>query len=191
MGAIGFFTWYPCHHSAGPPGKIQISLQPKTSRLDYVDTQVKRWIFVISSHLTTLQICLCAGICLSHLNSYYASIAIAPNGFHCSVIAEHTHSYGVKDSLFLLCAAESLSSVLQFLAASFDFIFLQYCKRFFLEAYSFIVWLEVRRDVSKANGGLSRRRPQTPVLHLLEEKILWSYTYRSDEGSTVERWLAP
>lgn len=128
MGAIGFFT---CHHSAGPPGKIQISLQPKTSQLDYVDTQVKRWIFVISSHLTTLQICLCARICLSHLNSYYASIAIAPNGFHCSVIAEHTHSYGVKESLFLLCAAKSLSSVLQFLAASFHFIFLQYCKRFF------------------------------------------------------------
>lgn len=150
-----------------------------------------KWRDEYLSSLHIWQPCKFAWICLSHLNSYYASIAIAPNGFHCSVIAEHTHSYGVKDSLFLLCSAESLSSVLQFLAASFDFIFLQYCKRFFLEAYSFIVWLEVRRDVSKANGGLSRRRSQTPVLHLLEEKILWSYTYRSDEGSTVERWLAP
>lgn len=42
----------------------------------------------------------CARICLSHLNSNHASIAIVPNGFHCSVIAEHTHSYGVKESLF-------------------------------------------------------------------------------------------
>lgn len=42
----------------------------------------------------------CAGICLSHLNSNHANIAAVPNGFYCTVIAECTNSYGVNESFF-------------------------------------------------------------------------------------------
>lgn len=42
----------------------------------------------------------CAGICLSHLNSNHANIAVVPNGFYCNVIAEYTNSYAVNESFF-------------------------------------------------------------------------------------------
>lgn len=41
-----------------------------------------------------------AQICLSCLKSNHANIAIVPNGFHCSVIAEHTNSNGMNKSFF-------------------------------------------------------------------------------------------
>ncbi len=63
----------------------------------------------------------CARICLSHLNCNHANIAVAPNGFHCTVIAEYTNSCGVNERLFFLCAAERLESVLKVLLERFQF----------------------------------------------------------------------
>lgn len=63
-----------------------------------------------------------ARICLSHLNSNHANIAIVPNGFHCCIIAELTNSYGLNESFFFLCAAERQSLVLQVPTESLEFI---------------------------------------------------------------------
>lgn len=41
-----------------------------------------------------------ARICLSHLNCIHASIAIVPNGFHCTIIAEYINSYRENESFF-------------------------------------------------------------------------------------------
>lgn len=67
--------------------------------------------------------CVCAPICLSHLNCNHASIAIVPNGFYCAVIAEYINSYRVNENVFSPCTAKRLSSVLQVPAEWFEFIF--------------------------------------------------------------------
>lgn len=56
--------------------------------------------FVVFPHQTTLQISLCAGIYLSHLNSNHAKIAFVFNGFHYTISAEYTNSYRVNESFF-------------------------------------------------------------------------------------------
>lgn len=93
----------------------------------------------------------CAGICLSHLNSNHANIAIVPNGFHCTIIAEHTNSYGVNESFFPVHSRKtkfSFTSPGRMIWVHF------YRLMVFMEAYSCNDWLEVSRGVSKNDGPL-------------------------------------